>query len=202
MNRDQVFVKKRDKFDVVSTSLCQRIEKALHIKVTGVVYALYEIEGLGSEELAYFENEILADPITDEITHSIETSKGTTLAYTFLAGHFDQRAYYALQAGKLILENSKDFTIRSSTVIVFDAIIPTDVLDKIRTFLINRVDTRERGLAFEEMPIPTEKHIKDVSNLKEFTPLELKTLKEELALTMNIETLIYIQSYYKEHNKQ
>ncbi|NCB02633.1 MAG: phosphoribosylformylglycinamidine synthase, partial [Spirochaetia bacterium] len=133
---------------------------------------------------------------------SIETSKGTTLAYTFLAGHFDQRAYYALQAGKLVIENSKDFTIRSSTVIVFDSILPSGVLEKIRTFLINRADTRERELDFEEIPIPTEKHIKDVSNLKELTSLELTTLKEELALTMNIETLIYIQSYYKEHNKQ
>ncbi len=201
MMRNQVFIRKREEFDGASRALCEKIEHALHVKVSGTLYALYEVEGLSGSALSYFQNEILGDKITDIITNSVDTAGCSTLAYTFLAGHFDQRAYYAVQAGKLVLDHSEDFTVRSSSLIVFDSILEAHVLDAIRKFLINPVDTRERGLSFEDAPRPMTKQMRNVSNLKEMNRTELEELREDLGLTMDLDTLIFIQDYYRKNEK-
>ena len=201
MSKRQVYVRKKEQYDVVSTSFIEKLKHSLHIEVNAIIYALYEIEGLDDEAAAYFQQEILGNKITDEITTSIDTTNKSTLCYTSLAGHFDKRAYYALQAGHLVLEHCDDFTIRSSTVILFDNILPSKILDKIRAFLINPVDTRERGLEFDEMIKPIEKEMKDVSHLVNLNCEQLLVLKEELGLNMDIETLIYIQKYYLSENR-
>ena len=202
MSRQQVFVRKKGKFDVVSTSLCEKLESALHIKIRCIVYALYEVEGLSDEEMEFFQNEILGDKITDIITNKIDPTGHSVLVYTSLAGHFDKRAYYALQSGKLVLKQANEFTVHFSNVIVFDTVLPKETLDKITSFLVNPVDTRVRDLGYEDIPKPVVKKMKDVSNLKDLSLNELKELKTDLDLTMEIETLLYIQQYYKRQRKQ
>lgn len=201
MKEQQVFIRKRPEFDSVSAELAKKLQTTLHVQIRCIVYALYEVEGLSDQSLSYFQREILGDIVTDEITNSIETSGHSVLVYTPLAGHFDQRAYYAQQAGSLVLDYTDSFSVRSSTVVLFDSVVPPDLLHTIRDYLINPVDTRERSLAYEKPPKPIEKVIGDLSGFKEMQPAELSRLHQEMQLSMDIETLTYIQRYYKEQDK-
>ncbi|MGD8113619.1 MAG: AIR synthase-related protein, partial [Sphaerochaetaceae bacterium] len=202
MSRQQVFVRKKEEFDVVSTSLFEKLKNALHITVAGTVYYLYEVEGLDEKQIEVFQNEILGDRITDIITSSIDTGVRSVLAYTSLAGHFDQRAYYALQSGKLVLEDAGDFSVHSSTVILFDRIIDDQTLKRIETYLINPVDTRIRTLEFEQNATPSMKKSADVSLLRFMNDEELGVLKDSLSLTMDVPTLAYIRDYYRLKGKE
>ena len=149
----------------------------------------------------YFQNEVLGDKITDIISNSIAVEGRQTLAYTFLAGHFDQRAYYALQAGRMVLDHSDDFTVRSSTVLLFRDPLEASVMQRIRKFLINPVDTRERSLSFESAPKVRTKEMADLQGFSSMTIDELKELREKLGLTMDLSTLIYVQQYYTSENR-
>ncbi|MFW5485726.1 MAG: phosphoribosylformylglycinamidine synthase [Spirochaetaceae bacterium JB067] len=202
MSRQQVFVRKKEEFDVVSTSLFEKLKNALHITVAGTVYYLYEVEGLDEKQIEVFQNEILGDRITDIISSSIDTGGRSVLAYTSLAGHFDQRAYYALQSGKLVLEDAGDFSVHSSTVIVFDQIYDDQTLKRIETYLINPVDTRIRTLEFEQNATPSMKKSADVSLLRFMNDEELGVLKDSLSLTMDVPTLAYIRDYYRLKGKE
>ena len=200
--RQQVFIRKREEFDAVSGALCEKIEQALHIPVRATVWALYEVEGLSPEALTYFQNEVLGDTITDIISNSLSTEGRQTLAYTFLAGHFDQRAYYALQAGRMVLDHSEDFTVRSSTVLLFEDPVDEYTMQRIRKFLINPVDTRERSLAYERAPQVHTKPMRDLYGFSLMNTEELNAIRNELGLTMDSDTLSYVQQYYQRENRE
>ena len=200
--RQQVFIRKREEFDTVSGALCEKIEQTLHIHIRATVWALYEVEGLSADALTYFQNEVLGDKVTDIISNSISTEGRQTLAYTFLAGHFDQRAYYALQAGRMVLDHSEDFTVRSSTVLLFEEPVHETTMERIRKFLINPVDTRERSLSYESAPQVYTKPMSNLCGFSSKSPQELKAIKEELGLTMDSETLSYVQQYYRREQRE
>lgn len=198
----QIYIRKRQDFDIASEALTKELAQTIQVKTSCVVYCLYEVEGLDEQALTYFQKEILGDMVTDMITNAIETDGHSTLAYTFLPGHFDQRAYYARQAGSLVLDHSDEFTVRSSTVVVFDSLLDSETLQKIQRYLINPVDTRERTLAYEKPPTPVEKRMKEVLGFGNMAKTELENLKEDLGLTMDMNTLFYIQSYYRENKRE
>lgn len=193
----QVFISKKEPFDIESRTLAKRMEQSLHLHLRCTVYHLYEVEGLGEQALHYFQQEILGDPVTDIISNSIDTKEKSTLAYTYLAGHFDQRAYYARQAGSLVIDHSDSFAVRSSTVVVFDTMLDQLTMGKIKSFLINPVDTRERSLNYEKPSKPIEKPMQTIVKFAGMGTKALSDLKDSLGLTMDLETLRYIQSYYR-----
>lgn len=198
----QVFIRKRAAFDMVSADLTNRLEQVLNLRLPCLVYYLYEVEGLGEQALAYFEREILGDPVTDIISNHIDTDGKTTLAYTYLPGHFDQRAHYARQAGSLVVDHNESFTVRSSTVVVFDSLLDQQTVKRIKRFLINPVDTRERTISYEKPPKPVEKPMYRIVGFAHMEDQRLDALKRDLGLTMDRETLRYIQDHYRQTSRE
>lgn len=201
MKGHQVFIRKKPAYDVVSQDMSQRIAQAVHIQVSCTVYVLYEIAGLSLADVNLLSQEILGDPVTDEISHHIETSEQSVLAYTYLAGHFDQRAYYAQQAGMLILPHDNSFTVRSSTIVCFDHLLSQQDYLKIETYLINPVDTRKRSLSYETPPKVFCKDLIDLAGFPTLSPIELETIQSQLNIALNRESLRYIQRYYQRNNR-
>lgn len=199
MSIQQVFIKKKTKFDVVSSGLKKRVESNFKESVDCTVYYLYEVQGLTNLAFEKFKNEILGDVVTDEIICEIDSSK-QHFAYTLLRGQFDQRAYYAIQAGKLILDHSSDFQVKSGTVVVFNKPVSDELFLKIKKLLINPVEARERELEVEEFIVPEVKEVKDISDFKDLNDQELMSLAKELGIFMDLETLKYIQKHYKDNN--
>jgi hypothetical protein len=74
----QVFISKKEPFDIESRTLAKRMEQSLHLHLRCTVYHLYEVEGLGEQALHYFQQEILGDPVTDIISNSIDTKEKST----------------------------------------------------------------------------------------------------------------------------
>lgn len=198
----QVFIRKKEAFDIESRTLANRLEQVLHLHLPCVVYHLYEVEGLDGQALLYFQQEILGDQVTDIISNSIDATGKTTLAYTYLPGHFDQKAYYARQAGSLVIDHSDAFTVRSSTVVVFDTILDRQTVERIRSYLINPVDTRERSLDYEKPPKPVEKPMYEINGFASMETKALEDLKNALGLTMDLQTLGYIQTHYRQTQRE
>jgi phosphoribosylformylglycinamidine synthase len=198
----QVFVRKKPSFDVLGSAMSEKISQFVHIDIGCVVYALYEVEGLSQQDLLRFQNGILGDPITDELCHSIDTDGRSVLVYTFGAGQFDQRSYYATMAGKLVLDHSENFTVRSSTVIVFDRLLDEDEEKRISDYLINPVDTRKRTLEYEKPPKPIRRKMRDIVGFTNLDEVGLKKLRSDMGLTMEGDTLRYIQHHYRTIGRQ
>lgn len=198
----QVFIRKRAAFDIVSAELTNRLEQFLHLRLPCVMYHLYEVEGLEEQALTYFQREILGDPVTDIISNYIDTEGKTTIAYTYLPGHFDQKAHYARQAGSLVVDHDESFTVRSSTVVVFESLLDQETVQRIRKFLINPVDTRERMISYERPPEPVEKPMLRIVGFAQMEDQELDELKLDLGLTMDRETLRYIQNHYRKMSQE
>ena len=197
MKGHQVFIRKKPDFDMVSHDMSHRIEQAIHLPVCCTVYVLYEIAGLSLDDVELLSQQILGDPVTDEISWCMQSTDQSVLAYTYLAGHFDQRAHYAQQAGMLILPHVTSFTVRSSTVLCFDQLLTPSDYQKVESYLINPVDTRKRTLSYEDPPAVCCKELRDLSHFPTLSSDELDTLKEQLNLALDQKSLIYIQQYYR-----
>lgn len=201
MNK-RVFVKKKDGFQVESLGI--KNELLENLKESGIesidLYNVYDIFNCTEEDLHLLKNKVLSEPVTDDVYEEIELEGKRYLAMEFLPGQYDQRADSAEQC--LMLLNSREgVQIKSGKVLVFHGEIRD--FDKIKEYLINPIETREKNLntlILEENididPVPTYTGFIDKNSD------ELEKFLHEHGLAMTLEDLKHIQNYFKNVEKR
>ena len=122
----------------------------------------------------------------------------------YLPGQFDQRADSAQQCVKLLNEMEEPI-IRSATTYVLSGDISEEEFQKIKSYCINPVDSRETD---EEKPdtLVTEyeepEDVEILSGFKDMDGEQLQKLYNSLNLAMTLDDLTHIQKYFRDAEKR
>ena len=200
MNK-RIFVSKKQGFQVEGNSILNEIRENLYeTGLTGAeLYNVYDVFNCDEEDVKLLKTKVLSEIVTDNVYDEIDLTGKTYVAIENLPGQYDQRADSAEQC--LALLNSKDsVTIKSGRIIVFYGEVKD--LEKIKKYLINPVETREKDLSILENN--EDVTVEPVPVLDEFRKLsreELENFVSVNGLAMTADDLEHIQKYFVEEDR-
>ena len=207
-NVKRLLVEKREGFDLEAKALMKDLKDSLHIDCIDNLRLLnrYDIEGLSDEVCEYASKTIFSEPNLDIVyNENVEYDKDAKVfAVEYLPGQYDQRADWAAQCVQIINEGQRP-NINSAKLYILSGEIDDKLFDKIKSYIINPVDSREANL---EKPvtleiktdIPTE--VETITGFIDFDKKELENFLNKQGLAMTIEDLEYIQEYFKNQEKR
>ncbi|WP_064581310.1 phosphoribosylformylglycinamidine synthase [Streptobacillus moniliformis] len=140
---------------------------------------------------------ILSEPVTDDIFEKLELNDEKYFAIEYLPGQFDQRAHSAMQCIDILISN-KNVEITTSKIFIIYGEVSNDELQKIKNYIINPIETREKNLnILKKEKINVNTNIIQYNNFINLNSDELENLRKNLGLSMTYEDILHIQNYYK-----
>ena len=138
----RIYVEKRPAFQVEARSLMNELNLNLQLNLQSLRYInVYDLFGFTPELLEQCRYSVFGEIVTDTVTDDCDLTNAKYLAVEYLPGQFDQRASSAVDCVHLI-DPTAEVEIRSSRLLVFDADLTAEELDKIRRYYINAVESR------------------------------------------------------------
>ena len=200
----RIFIEKKEGFDLEAKRLENQLKENFQIKCSVRLLNVYDIFNIIEEnKLANSINVIFSEPPTDRVVEKKDFESLKHFAVEYLPGQFDQRADSALQCLKLIYNDIEEVTIVSGKVIVFNGNIDDSVIEKIKKFYINPVESREKDLSKLEIePHQKADDIKDVENFINLNIDELHKYRDNLDLAMTYKDIEFVQNYFKNEEKR
>ena len=207
-NVKRLLVGKREGFDLEAKALMKDLKDSLHIDCIDNLRLLnrYDIEGLSDEVCEYASKTIFSEPNLDIVyNENVEYDKDAKVfAVEYLPGQYDQRADWAAQCVQIINEGQRP-NINSAKLYILSGEIDDKLFDKIKSYIINPVDSREANLEKPETleiktDIPTE--VETITGFIDFDKKELENFLNKQGLAMTLEDLEYIQEYFKNQEKR
>ena len=201
-----IFVEKKDGFNVEAKSLMEdfksnlRIENLQAVRVANKYIlgemkeeyyqkSLYTIFAEKTVDNLYEENLPISD---DEIAFAVE----------FLPGQYDQRADSASECIGLLGAEER-VEVKSAKVIVLKGKSTKEDIEKIKSYYINPVDSRE--VAIDNIELSSKlAEPNDVEILHNFINKDRKEIEDfhkELGLAMSVDDLLMIRDYFKSEER-
>ncbi|MCX6207953.1 MAG: phosphoribosylformylglycinamidine synthase [Bacteroidetes bacterium] len=194
----RIYIAQKIGFDNKTNQLQKQLQQ-LQIEAASKVYTTYDIFNIKEEELETAINSVLCDIVTENHFTSLPQHQNI-FAIEYLPGQYDARADAAMQCCQLLFHHSNIY-IQTSQVIGVDDIDEKD-LEKIKKYLINPVDSREKNLTQLEKPnLSKAEKVKIFENFTSLTEIELQKFLKEQNLSIDIEDIKCIQQYFIEENR-
>ena len=198
----RIYVEKRPAFQVEARSLMNELNEDLQLNLQSLRYInVYDLFGFTPELLEQCRYSVFGETVTDTVTDSCDLTNAKYLAVEFLPGQFDQRASSAVDCVHLIDPNA-EVEIRSSRLLVFDANLTIEELDKIRRYYINAVESREKDLS--QLTQNQTADIKPLAMLNGFIDMPREayaTFCKEWGLAMNTDDLHEVVLYFQKEGR-
>ncbi len=200
----RIYVEKRPGLSPEAGSLLADLRDFLGIRsLTGLrILNRYDAERIPPEVFDRARNVVFSEPQVDvcygedfprpEGPHSL-------LAVEALPGQFDQRADSCAQCIQLMAGGERPL-IAYAKVYILEGELSGEELDKLRSYLINPVESREASLEKPETLAQSHPQPPMVETLTGFTALDragLRALLEKLGLAMDLDDLAFLQGYFK-----
>lgn len=207
-NVKRLVVEKREGFDLEAKALMKDLKDSLHIDCIEDLRLLnrYDIEGLSDEICDSASKTIFSEPNLDVVyKEDVEYDKDAKVfAVEYLPGQYDQRADWAAQCVQIINEGQRP-NINSAKLYILTGDIDDELFAKIKSYVINPVDSREASLEKPETleletEIPTE--VATIEGFIDFSMEELEKFLKEQGLAMTIDDLKYVQEYFQNQEKR
>ncbi len=163
----RVFVEKKEGLRLEAASLLTDIREFLGITALESIRVInrYDVEGISEALFRRSCAAVFAEPQLDDVTFSLDVPDGANVfAVEYLPGQFDQRADSAAQCIQILSQEERPLT-RTAKVYVLRGDLTPEELERIKRYVINRVESREAELA------------------------EFKTLRSEYDIPVSVETL-------------
>ncbi len=201
-----VFVEKKAGFNVESQILLKDFKDNLGIEALEDVRVLnkYILEDMEEEQYVRTVNTILSEAPVDRVYEENFEIGQDEIAFgvEYLPGQYDQRADSASECIMLLTEEEK-VPVKSSKVLILKGNLNEEEINKIKSYYINPVDSREVSplskVLEENLEEPNEVEI-----LNGFLGLNeegLKNFHREKSLAMSLEDLKLIRDYFKSEDR-
>lgn len=194
----RIYISQKAGFENKTNALKKQLEQ-LQINAAAKVYTTYDIFNIEQQELEIAINSVFCDVVTENYFDVLPTHQ-QTFAIEYLPGQYDMRADAAMQCCQLLFHHNNIY-IQTSQVIGIDNIDEND-LRKLKQYLINPVDSREKNL--NQLEKPKLSTAEKVKTFKSFTSLDIIGLElflKEQNLSIDIEDLKCIQQYFIEEKR-
>ena len=198
----RIYVEKRPAFQVEAKSLMNELNLNLQLNLQSLRYInVYDLFGFTPELLEQCRYSVFGETVTDTVTDDCELTGAKYLAVEFLPGQFDQRASSAVDCVHLI-DPTAEVEIRSSRLLVFDANLTAEELDKIRRYYINAVESREKDLS--QLSQNQTADVKPLALLNGFIDMQREAYAafcKEWGLAMNTDDLHEVVTYFQKEGR-
>ena len=198
MNNYRIYVEKYPEFQVEARSLLSELNENLQLNLPSLRFLnVYDLFGFTGELLEKSRYSVFGEIVTDSVTDECDLSGTKYIAVEYLPGQFDQRAASAVDCVRLI-DPSAQVSIKSSKLIILPGDTADAVVEKIRKYYINAVESREKDLA--KLTALEQPEVIPVPVLEGFTSLaeeELAPYCKKMGLAMNADDLREVVNYFK-----
>ncbi len=196
------FVEKKKHCDFEKRRLLKQLQEELGVVSLNDIRILncYDIFNCPSN-VEDIKKMILSEPVTDDIFENLDLSNEKYFAIEYLPGQFDQRANSAMQCID-ILTSTTNVEITTSKIFIIYGEVSNDELQKIKNYLINPIETREKNLnILEKEKLNINTNVISYNNFTNLNSEELENLRKKLGLSMTYEDILHIQNYYKSEKR-
>ena len=205
----RVLVEKRAGFDLEAQSLKKDLIESLHIDTIENIRVLnrYDVEDLSEEVFENAAKTIFSETNLDVVYYNkLEdiNENDRVFAIEYLPGQYDQRGDWAAQCIQIVNEGKRP-NISTAKVYVLSGNISDTDFDRIKSYCINPVDSREASLEIPktlemEIEVPTSVAILD--GFIDFSIEQLETFLKEQGLAMTLADLEHVQNYFKNEERR
>ena len=198
MKNYRIFVEKYPEFQVEARSLLSELNENLQLSLPSLRYLnVYDLFGFSEDLLEKSRYSVFGEIVTDSVTDECDLAGTRYIAVEFLPGQFDQRAASAVDCVRLI-DPSVKVSIKSSKLIILPGDTSDEVVDKIKKYYINAVESREKDLAkLTAMEQPEVVPVHVLEGLTTLTEEELAPYCKKMGLAMNADDLREVVNYFK-----
>ena len=193
----RIFVEMYPEFQVEAKSLLAELNENLQLKLRTLrLLNVYDLFGFTPELLEKSRYSVFGEVVTDMVTDSINLKGSKYIAVEYLPGQFDQRAASAVDCVHLI-DPKAEISIKSSKLLIVDEDATEEVLEKIRRYVINSVESREKDLG--KLTDTEHAAVKPVPVLEGFRSMkgeDLKAYCKKMGLAMNEDDLLEVVKYF------
>ena len=201
-----VFVEKKAGFNVESQILLKDFKDNLGIEALEDVRVLnkYILGDMEEEQYVRTVNTILSEAPVDRVYEANFEIGQDEIAFgvEYLPGQYDQRADSASECIMLLTEEEK-VPVKSSKVIILKGNLNEEEINKIKSYYINPVDSRQVSplskVLEENLDEPNEVHVLD--GFLDLNEEGLKNFHREKSLAMSLEDLKLIRDYFKSEDR-
>ncbi len=200
----RVYVYKKEAFRVETQNLMKEMVEniGVHSIRNIALYNVYDIFGADESDIKLLKTKILSDAVTDEVLSHLDLQDTLYIAYEYLPGQYDQRAD-AAQDCLMLFQDKQDIIVRSGKIVVIDGHVSQEDFIKIKRYLINPVEMREKDLSILELNQETSiEPIEILKGFGKFSDRDIEDFIRKERLAMSKEDLFYIQNYFKEEEKR
>ena len=204
----RIYVEKKPEYAVHAKELKGELRTYLNLKELKDVRVLvrYDIENLSEETYQKALGIVFSEPPVDILFEETfkKNDSDKTFSVEYLPGQFDQRADSAEQCVKLLNETEEPI-IRSATTYVLSGEISDADLERVKTYCINPVDSRETDEVKPDTLVQNFADPADVLVFDGFKDMEedkLKELYDSLELAMTFKDFLHIQKYFNGEEKR
>jgi phosphoribosylformylglycinamidine synthase len=204
----RIFVEKKKEFAVEANNLLVEIKENLNIISLEELRIVnrYDVEGLKDEEFLKAIDIVFSEPTVDLNYHETLSLNSTETAFAmeYLPGQYDQRADSAAQCIQILTQKERPL-VKTAKVIVLKGEITKEEIEKIKSYCINLLDSREaEQIKPERLNIETIEaaEVAEVRRFIDMSSQELDRLQQNMSLAMSYEDLEFCQSYFKNVEKR
>ena len=161
---------------------------------TVAVYDLFDCPEKGLETAI---SRVFADPVSDRVIETLPEAE-RQLVIEPLPGQFDQRADSAEQCLRLIDPAFARTTVRTAVAWLIHGELDAAEYARLKTFLINPIETREKDLSVKTLPPPVLPE--DVPRYRQFLAFDAQALAkwhEKEKLAMRLADLRLVQKHFQ-----
>ena len=201
-NVRRIYVEKKEEYAVKAKELKEEIVSYLQITSVDQVRVLirYDVENLSDEVFEKACKGIFAEPPVDDLyLEKVDIPAGCqAFSVEFLPGQFDQRADSAMQCVQFLKEDENPI-IKTAVTYILGGNFTEDEFERIKSYCINPVDSRETGMEKPETLETKFEEPKDVAIFDGFCSMdetELRKLYDSLGLAMTFKDFLHIQKYF------
>ena len=203
----RIYVEKKPEFAVEAQSVLNDVQTALRLSISGIrILNRYDADNLSQEDFEAAVNTVFSEPAVDVTYTELPKLSGSerVFAVEYLPGQFDQRADSCEQCIQ-ILRQGERCRVKNARVYIISGNITDAEFDKLKSYLINPVESREASLeTFKTLDtkydIPT-----TVEELEGFIMLNdagLNAFIEKFGLAMDFDDIKFCQDYFRNTEKR
>ncbi len=203
----RVFVEKKKGNDIEAGQILEDLRG--NVGLTGLedlrIINRYDAQGLSDAEFDSAVKQVFSETNLDNVYYDLKIDDGwKCFATEYLPGQYDQRADSAAQCIQLLTAGERP-KVASAKVIAVKGDISDDEFEKIKSYIINPVESRVASMELPEtLDIKTDvpADIVRIDGFIEMSDDEIAAYHDSMGLAMSVADLCWVRDYFKNDEKR
>ena len=203
----RVFVEKKKGNDIEAGQILEDLRG--NVGLTGLedlrIINRYDAQGLSDAEFDSAVKQVFSETNLDNVYYDLKIDDGWKyFATEYLPGQYDQRADSAAQCIQLLTAGERP-KVTSAKVIAVKGDISDDEFEKIKSYIINPVESRVASMELPEtLDIKTDvpADIVRIDGFIEMSDDEIAAYHGSMGLAMSVADLCWVRDYFKNDEKR